>query len=357
MTIFYNLIINPGSTSTKTAIFENEKLLFKETLRHSDEEIAKFDSIASQKDFRKNVILNFIKEKNFDIKKLSSVVGRGGLLKPLKSGTYRVNEKMLRDLEEAKRGEHASNLGALIAYEIASELNIPAFIVDPVSVDEYGKLAYYSGLKGLERESLSHALNTKAVAKRYAKEIGKNYNKLNLIVAHLGSGISVSAHTDGQMIDVTNSMEEGAFSPERSGSVPCVKLAKLCFSGKYSLKDVINMLFRKGGVYSYLGTKDFSKVMEMVNNGDEKAKEVVEAMAYQIAKEIGAMSTVLKGKVDVIIFTGGMAHDKYFVNLIKNRVSHLTDKIKVYAGEDELQALNEGALRVLNGEEEVMNYE
>ncbi len=355
--VFYNLVINPGSTSTKTAIFENEKLLFKETLRHGDEELSKFDSIASQKDFRKGVILNFIKEKNFDIKKLSSVVGRGGLLKPLKSGTYLVNDAMLKDLEEAKRGEHASNLGGLIAYEIASELNIPAFIVDPVSVDEYGKLAYYSGLKGLERESLSHALNTKAVAKRYAKEVGKDYRALNLIVAHLGSGISVSAHTGGQMIDVTNSMEEGAFSPERSGSVPCVKLAKLCFSGEYTLKDVINMLFRKGGMYSYLGTKDFAKVMEMVERGDEKAKEVVDAMAYQIAKEIGAMATVLKGKVDAIIFTGGMAYDKYFIDILKERTSFISNEIKVFAGEDELQALNEGALRVLRKEEEVMNYE
>ncbi len=354
---FYNLVINPGSTSTKTAIFEDEKLLFKETLRHSEEELSVFDSIASQKDFRKKVILSFVKENGFDIKKLSSVVGRGGLLKPLKSGTYRVNEKMLRDLTEAKRGEHASNLGGLIAYEIASELNIPAFIVDPVSVDEYGELAYYSGLKGLERESLSHALNTKAVAKRYSKEIGKNYNDLKLIVAHLGSGISVSAHIDGQMIDVTNSMEEGAFSPERAGTVPCVKLAKLCFSGKYDLKDVITMLFKKGGIYSYLGTKDFSKVMDMVNSGNSEAKEVVDAMAYQIAKEIGAMATVLRGDVDAIIFTGGMAYEKYFTDLLKERTSFISKNIKIYPGEDELQALNEGALRVLNSEEEVMEYE
>ncbi len=354
---FYNLVINPGSTSTKTAIFENEKLLFKETLRHKDEELSSFDSIASQKDFRKNVILSFVKKNGFDIEKLSSVVGRGGLLKPLKSGTYRVNEKMLKDLTEAKRGEHASNLGGLIAYEIASELNIPAFIVDPVSVDEYGKLAYYSGLKGLERESLSHALNTKAVAKRYAKERGKNYKDLKLIVAHLGSGISVSAHIEGKMIDVTNSMEEGAFSPERAGTVPCVKLAKLCFSGKYDLKDVITMLFKKGGIYSYLGTKDFSKVMDMVNSGNSEAKEVVDAMAYQIAKEIGAMATVLKGKVDAIIFTGGMAYDKYFTDLLKDRTSFISENIKIYPGEDELQALNEGALRVLNSEEEVMEYE
>ena len=355
--VFYNLVINPGSTSTKTAIFKDEELLFKETLRHSDEELSKFDSIASQKEFRKGVILNFIKEKNFDIKKLSSVVGRGGLLKPLKSGTYRVNKKMIEDLTEAKRGEHASNLGALIAFEIAAELNIPAFIVDPVSVDEYSDLAYFSGLKGLERESLSHALNTKAVAKRYAKERGKNYQDLKLIVAHLGSGISVSAHLKGKMIDVTNSMEEGAFSPERSGTVPCVKLAKLCFSGDYTLKDIINMLFRKGGLYSYLGTKDFSKVMKRVNKGEREAKEVVDAMVYQIAKEIGAMATVLKGEVDAILFTGGMANDSYLVNELKERTSFLTEEIKIYPGEDELQALNEGALRVLNLEEEVIEYE
>ncbi len=351
------LVINPGSTSTKMAVFENENLLIKETIKHSVAELSEFDSVSNQKDYRKKAILDYLRKNNFDLKRLTAVVGRGGLLKPLKSGTYRVNEKMIKDLAEAKRGEHASNLGGLIAYEIAKPLSIPAFIVDPVSVDEYGPLAYYSGLKGVERESLSHALNTKAVAKRYAKEIGNKYELLNLIIAHLGSGISVSAHRKGKMIDVTNSKEEGAFSPERSGTIPCVKLAKICFSGKYDLKQVINMIFREGGLYSYLKTKDFAEVMGKVETGDNYAKEVVDAMIYQIGKEIGAMATVLEGNVDAVIITGGMAFSEYLVKELKKRVEFISSSIKVYPGEDELQALNEGALRVLRNEEKEVAYE
>ncbi len=355
--MYHLLVINPGSTSTKLAVFEDEKLLFKETIRHSVEELAGFKSISEQKDYRKKAVLDCLEKNGFDIKKLSAVVGRGGLLKPLKSGTYRVNSKMLEDLKQAKRGEHASNLGGLIAYEIATPLNIPSFIVDPVAVDEYEPVAYYSGLKGMERESLSHALNTKAVAKRYAKEINNSYDNLYLVIAHLGSGISVSAHKNGRMVDVTNSKEEGAFSPERSGTIPCVKLAKLCFSGKYDLKQVVNMIFREGGLYSYLKTKDFAEIMEKVNSGDKYAKEVVDAMIYQIAKEIGAMATVLEGKVDAIIITGGMAYSDYLIDELKKRIGFISSIIKIYPGEDELQALNEGALRVLKGEEEEVAYE
>ena len=355
--MYYLLIINPGSTSTKLAVFEDEKILLKKTIKHSVEELTKFKSISEQKDYRKKAILDYLKKNSFDIKKLSAVVGRGGLLKPLKSGTYRVNDKMLEDLKQAKRGEHASNLGGLIAYEIATPLTIPSFIVDPVAVDEYEPIAYYLGLKGVERESLSHALNTKAVAKRYAKEINDNYNNLNLVIAHLGSGISVSAHKKGRMIDVTNSKEEGAFSPERSGSIPCVKLAKLCFSGKYDLKQIINMIFREGGLYSYLKTKDFAEIMEKVEKGDKYAKEVVNAMIYQIGKEIGAMATVLNGTVDAIIITGGMAYSDYLVNELKKRIDFISPIVKIYPGEDELKALNEGALRVLKGEEKEVIYE
>ncbi len=355
--MYYILVINPGSTSTKMAVFENEKNIIKETIRHNDKELSKFDSIAEQKEYRKKTILEQLEKKGFDLKKLSAVVGRGGLLKPLKSGTYRVNDKMLEDLRKAERGEHASNLGGLIAYEIAQPLSIPAFIVDPVSVDEYNPLAYYSGLKGVERESLSHALNTKAVAKRYSKEKNIEYDKINLVIAHLGSGISVSAHKKGRMIDVTNSKEEGAFSPERSGSIPCVKLAKLCFSGKYDLKQIIKMIFREGGLYSYLKTKDFSEIMTMVESGDNYAKEVVDAMIYQIAKEIGAMATVLDGKVDAIIITGGMAFSGYLIKELKQKIGFISSEIIVYPGEDELKALNEGVLRVLKGEEKEVVYE
>jgi butyrate kinase len=297
-----------------------------------------------------------LKKHNFELEKLSAVVGRGGLLKPLQSGTYRINDKMIRDLEEAKRGEHASNLGALIAYSIANSLDIPSFIVDPVSVDEFCSLARYSGLKKLERESLSHALNTKAIAKRYCKEKEKDYSRINLIIAHLGSGISVSAHLKGKMIDVTNSREEGAFSTERAGSVPCVKLANLCFSSNLKFKDVERMLFKEGGLYSYLGTKDLVKIMDMIKERDEYAKEVVDAMIYQIAKEIGAMATVLKGDVDAILITGGMAHESYIVDELRKRVSFIAP-VYVYPGEDELLALAEGAFRVLTGQEDAKEYE
>ncbi len=355
--MFYILSVNPGSTSTKFAVFEEEELLFKENIKHSYEELKNFKTIFSQKDFRKEQIINYLKEKNFDLKKLSATVGRGGLLKPLKSGTYRVNEKMLNDLKEAKRGEHASNIGAWIAYEIAKPLGIPAFIVDPVSVDELCNEARLSGLKGLERESLSHALNTKAVAKRYSKEKGVKYENINLIVVHLGSGISVSAHRNGRMIDVTNSMEEGPFSPERSGTVPCMKLAKLCFSGKYEFEDVKKMLFGEGGIYSYLGVKDFKEVMDRVGEGDKKAKQVVDSMIYQIAKSVGEMASALYGDVDAIIITGGMAYNEYTIKELKRRVKFITDEIKIYPGEDELKALTEGALRVLKGEEKEVVYE
>jgi butyrate kinase len=352
---FHILAINPGSTSTKIGLFFNNRKIFSENIKHPEEEIRKFSKIIEQKEYRTNTILFCLKEHNFELNKLSAVVGRGGLLKPLSSGTYRINEKMIKDLEEAKRGEHASNLGAIIAYSIASSINVPSFIVDPVSVDEFCSLARYSGLKELERESLSHALNTKAIAKRYCREKNKDYNKINLIVAHLGSGISVSAHLRGKMIDVTNSREEGAFSTERAGSVPCVKLAKLCFSSNLKYKDIECMLFREGGLYSYLGTKDLPKIMGMIKNGDEFAKEVIDAMIYQIAKEIGAMATVLEGEVEAILITGGMAHEPYIVNELKKRISFLAP-IHIYPGEDELLALAEGAFRVLSGQEEVREY-
>ena len=352
---FYILTINPGSTSTKIGLFMNDKKVFSETIRHSEEEISRFSKIIEQKEYRKNAVLLCLEKHGFELNKLSAVVGRGGLLKPLPSGTYKVNEKMIKDLEEAKRGEHASNLGAIIAHSIANSLNIPSFIVDPVSVDEFCPLARYSGLKELERESLSHALNTKAIAKRYCKENGKDYSKINLIVAHLGSGISVSAHLNGKMIDVTNSREEGAFSTERAGSVPCVKLAKLCFSSNFEYRDIERMLFREGGLYSYLGTKDLLKIMDMIKKGNEFAKEVIDAMIYQIAKEIGAMATVLRGDIEAILITGGMAHEPYVVDELKKRISFIAP-IYVYPGEDELLALAEGAFRVLCGEEEVKEY-
>ncbi len=349
------LVINPGATSTKIAIYEDEKELFSKTIYHSTEEISKFEKVSDQYEFRKDTILNALKEIDFPLKELSAIVGRGGLLKPLPGGTYLVNEKMLEDLRERPRAEHASNLGAIIANEIATSLGIPAYIVDPVCVDEFEPIARVSGLPEIERESLSHALNLKAMAKRYAKESGKRYEDLNLVVVHLGSGISVSAHRKGRMVDVNDASAEGPFAPERSGSVPERALVKLCYSGKYTAKQMEKKIFGEGGMYAYLGTRDAREVEKMIENGDERAKLIYEAMAYQVSKEIGAASTVLKGEVDAIIIGGALAYSEMFTSWIKERVSFIS-KIVMYPGSDEMKALAFGALRVLKGEEEPKIY-
>lgn len=354
---YKSLIINPGSTSTKIGVFEDETLLFEETLRHATEEIAKYDSIVAQKDFRKEVITNVLKEKNFDIKTLDVVVGRGGLLKPIPGGTYAVTDELVKDLVEAKRGEHASNLGGIIAKEIADELSIPAYIVDPVVVDELSDVARLSGHPELPRTSIFHALNQKAVAKRYAKEHGVNYEDLNLIVVHMGGGVSVGAHDHGKVVDVFNALDgDGAFSPERAGGVPNGELIKLCYSGKYTEKEMVKQLVGKAGFNAYLNTNDARDVEKLAfEENDEKAKLVYDAFIYQVSKDIGAQATVLLGKIDQIIFTGGIAYSKYVISELTKRVSFLAD-ITVYPGEDELLALAQGALRVLNKEEEAKVY-
>ena len=350
------LIINPGSTSTKIGVFEDEELLFEETLRHSTEEIAQYASIVDQKDFRKRIIMDFIASKGVKVEDLAAVVGRGGMLKPIPGGTYPVSDELLEDLKIGKQGQHASNLGGILAREIADSVNIPSFIVDPVVVDELQPLARYSGVPELPRTSVFHALNQKAVAKRYAKEIGKDYKDLNLIVVHMGGGVSVGAHKGGRIIDVFNALDgDGAFSPERAGAVPPGALVKLCFSGKYDEKTIYKMLVGNGGFNAYLGTNDARVVEEMINKGDKKAEEVYNAFIYQICKNIGAQAAVLEGKVDQIIFTGGIAYSKYVINAFKEKVSFLAP-ITVYPGEDELLALAQGGLRVLNGEEEAMKY-
>lgn len=350
------LVINPGASSTKLGYFLNDNLIKDIILRHSYEELKNLKNIQENKSYRIEKILNSLQENKINLNEISAISAIGGLLKPLRSGTYLINEIMIKDLEESKRGYHASNLGGLIAYEIAQKLNIPAFITDPVSVDELCTLARYSGSSLMERDSLSHALNTKAVAKRWAKENNKSYDQINLIVVHLGSGITVSAHKNGRMIDVTNSMEEGAFSTERTGTLPCMKLAKLCFSNKYNFDEIKKIIFGEGGIYSYLGIKDFKEIMDKVKVGENKAKEVVDAMIYQIAKEIGAFATVLEGKMEGIIITGGMAHDNYLIENLKRKIEFLS-KIYVYAGEDEFKALAEGALRVLLNEEQALTYQ
>ena len=351
-----SLIINPGSTSTKIGVFEDETLLFEETLRHSTEEIAQYASIVDQKDFRKQIILDLLNEKNFDIKSLQVVVGRGGMLKPIPGGTYAVSDALLEDLKIGKQGQHASNLGGILAREIGDSIGVPSYIVDPVVVDELMPISRYSGVSELPRTSVFHALNQKAVAKRYAKEQRKAYDSLNLIVVHMGGGVSVGAHEKGRVIDVFNALDgDGAFSPERAGAVPSGALIKMCFSGQYTEKEVYKKIVGNGGFNAYVGTNDMRDVEKMVQNGDKKAEEVREAFIMQVAKNIGSMACVLKGKVDQIIITGGIAYDKVVVAGLTERAGFIAP-ITVYPGEDELLALTQGALRVMNGEEKAMEY-
>ncbi len=350
------LIINPGSTSTKIGVYEDEKEILEETLRHSSDEIAKYATIFDQLDFRKNVILDVLKEKNFDIKTLDAVVGRGGLLKPIPGGTYEVTEALMEDLKNGVQGQHASNLGGILSNEIASGLNIPAFIVDPVVVDELDEVARISGVPELPRKSIFHALNQKAVAKRYGKESGQGYENLNLIVTHMGGGVSVGAHKKGKVVDVNNALDgDGPFSPERAGGVPVGELINMCFDGKYSKEEIYRKIVGKGGCVAYLNTNDFRDVIKMSEEGDKKAQLIYDAFIYQVSKEIGSMATVLEGKVDRIILTGGLAYSDKVVNDIKKRTGWISE-IKVYPGEDELLALAQGALRVLNGEEQAKQY-
>ncbi|MBE3091787.1 MAG: butyrate kinase [Candidatus Atribacteria bacterium] len=345
------LVINPGSTSTKVALFSNEQLLFENKIEHSSKELSNFNKIIDQYHFRQDIILSFLKEKGINLSTLNAVVGRGGLLKPIASGTYRINEKMLEDLRRGVMGEHASNLGGLLAYGIAENLSIPSYIVDPVVIDEMKPVARISGMPEIPRISILHALNQKAVARKAALDLGKKYEKLNFIIAHLGGGISVGIHCKGKVIDVNNALNgEGPFTPERSGEVPVGGLVELCFSGKFTKDEMMKKIKGKGGLVAYLNTNDVREVVKMIKYGDKKAKLILEAMAYQVAKEIGAGATVLKGQIDAIILTGGIAYNNEFVNMVRDRVSFLS-LVMVYPGEEEMLSLCEGALRVLKGEE------
>jgi butyrate kinase len=352
------LAVNPGSTSTKIAVFNNQNnKLFQKNLKHSAEELAPFPSITEQYEFRKNIILKELKEADIDISKIKVVVGRGGLVKPIPSGLYEVNEAMKADLKAGVLGQHASNLGGLIADDIAKTIgDAKAFIADPVVVDELHDLARITGHPEFERVSIFHALNQKAIAKLHAKSQGKDYNSLNLIVAHLGGGISVGTHEKGLVIDVNQALDgEGPFSPERSGTLPVGAVAKLCFSGKYTHDEIKKMITGKGGLVAYLGTNDAQEVENMVKDGHEKATLIYKAMAYQIAKDIGAAAVVLKGNVDGILITGGIAYDKTFVEWIRERVSFIS-QVYVYPGEDEMQALAFNGICYLKGEAEVKTY-
>lgn len=354
---FSILAINPGSTSTKIAVFENETEIFSIHLQHTAAELAPFDKVSDQYAFRKKMIVEALINKKFDFKGLDAVVGRGGLVRPVESGTYAVTEKLKQDLFLGVAGEHASNLGGLIADDISSGINnCKAFIADPAVVDELDPVARVSGHPLFERRSVFHALNQKAMAKMYAKEVGRKYTDLRLVVAHMGGGITIGAHRFGRVVDVNNGVDGyGPFSPERAGTIPAGDLVKLAFSNKYTYGEVKHMLNGIGGLMGHLGLNQAQIVEAKALWGDEKCELILKAMAYQVAKEIGAMATVLNGNVDAIILTGGIAHSKYIVNLIKQRIKYIAP-VKVYAGEDEMKALAINAFRVLSGLESLKAY-
>ena len=346
------LAIDPGSTSTKFGVYTRDGAEWVSEVRHSDAELAPFrgQSAFAQREFRMAPLRNALKAAGYAPQSFAAVAGRGGLLPPMACGTYLVDDAMIEELRQARRGEHPCNLGAVLALEIARQAGVNAYIVDPVTVDEWQDCARLSGLPQIVRSPIGHALNTKAVAKRFAQEERRRYESLRLIVLHLGSGITVSAHCEGRMIDSNNSPEEGPFGPDRTGWLPVRQLIRLCFSGAYTEKQLDRMAFGEGGLFAYLGTRDLMEVERRIDAGDARAAQVFVAMAYQIAKEAGAMAAALQGKVDAMLFTGGMAHSQRLVNRLRESIEWIAP-IRVYPGEDELQALAAGVFRVLDGEE------
>ena len=351
------LAINPGSTSTKFSLFEDEKLIFEINQRHTSKDLAGFEKITDQFNFRKDLIMNELAERKINLADIQAVVGRGGLIKPIESGVYAVNQKMKDDLYAELMGTHASNLGGLIADDIASSLPAAkAYIVDPVVVDELEPVARISGHPEIERKSIFHALNQKAVARIYAASINRKYEDLNLVIAHMGGGISVGAHKKGRVADVNNALNgDGPFTPERSGGLPSGQMADLCFSGRYSHSEIMSMLTGKGGMMAYLGTNNFIEVCKMADNGDAKALLIRNAISYQIGKEIGAMAAVLNGDVDAIILTGGMAYQETNINNIRSMVDFIAEVV-VYPGEDEMKALAFNGLLALDGKIVIKTY-
>ena len=348
------LAINPGSTSTKIAVYDNEKQILVKSIDHKVEDLEKYDKVHEQFEMRKEEVLKVLKENCIELISLDAIVGRGGLLPPVKSGAYLVNDEMVDRLINKPILEHASNLGAIISYEISKNLGINSYIYDSVSVDELTEVARLSGVNGMDRDCLSHALNSRAMAIKYAEDNNKRYDELNLIVAHLGGGITISIHECGKMVDIVSD-DEGPFSPERSGRVPCKKLIDRCFSGSYTHKEMLKMIRGKGGISSYLGTVDVREVEKMIIEGNENAKLVHEAMTYQIAKSIGELATVVYGKVDAIILTGGIAYSSLITENIRKRVEFISN-VCVMPGENELESLSKGILRVLNKEEDARVY-
>ncbi|KPK63184.1 butyrate kinase [candidate division WOR_3 bacterium SM23_42] len=354
---FKILVINPGAGSTRVALFADENPVFEENLRHDPEELLKFPKIIDQYEFRREKIMMLLESKGVDQKSLHAVVGRGGPFKPLSSGTYVVNDRLIQDVKTGDyQSEHPSLLGAMIAKEIADGLNIKAYFVDPVSVDEFWEPARFSGLKEIKRKALSHALNVRMVAKKTARALGKPYTNCNFIIVHLGTGITIAAHYKGKQVDSSNANEDGPFSPQRTGALPTIPLVKLCLIGNYKYEDIKKKLNREGGLLSYLGTDDIREIEKRIAQGDKEADGVYNAMIYQIAKEVGAYSVVLKGDIDAMIITGGIANSKKFVSHLQDWISFLCDKFYIYPGEGEMEAMALGVLRVLKKEEEVKEY-
>ncbi len=351
------IAINPGSISTKLGVFQNENPIFLKTINHELEDLEKFEKITDQFQYRKELILQQLEAADINKALVRAVVGRGGLLKPIESGVYLVNEKMKEDLRSNFRGEHASNLGALIADDLAKSLpNAKAYIANPIVVDEMEDIARISGHPLFQRVSIFHALNQKAVARKHANTVRHPYEEMNLIVVHMGGGITIGAHKKGRVVDVNQGLDgEGPFSPERSGTLPCGDLVRLSFSGEYTEKEIHRMIQGEGGMIAYLGTNNAHDVELQALDGDEEATLILEAMAYQIAKDIGAMYTVMHCDVDAILITGGLAHGKWFVNKIFERVYKIAP-VHIYPGEDEMKALAMNGLRVVKGETVAKEY-
>lgn len=349
------LAINPGSTSTKIAVYENETEKFKINIEHSVDELAKYNSVVEQYDLRKDTILKVLADKNFDISELNAIAARGGALPPIKGGAYKINDAMVDLLTHRPAAEHASNVAALIAYDIAEQLGIPSYIYDAISADELDGISRISGMPSIPRASLCHVLNMRAVCQKVAEAHQRKYSDMNIIVAHLGGGITLSIHKQGKMVDIVSD-DEGPFSPERAGRVPCRDLLDMCYSGKYDHKTMRKMLRGKGGLVAYTGTSSAVEVEAKIKEGDANAKLVYEAMALQIAKGIGELATVVKGKIDVIVLTGGIAHSKMFTAWIAERVEFIAP-VEIVPGENELESLALGVRRVLRGEEKAHEFD
>jgi len=346
------LVINPGGGSTKIGVFDGENCVMSRKIAHPPEILGEFTDTFSQREYREKCIMDALAEENVDIGSLDAVVGRGGALKPLESGTYEVNELLVDDVKNGNvQTDHASNLGALMAFEMANPLGKPAYMVDPVSVDEFIDEARLSGHPEMPRKTLDHPLNAKMVARKAAGELGTTYEKMNLIVAHLGTGISISVHRQGRIIDVNCAHDGGPFSTQRTGTLPVTQLMDWCYSGELTRDEMFAQITSKGGLFAYTGTDDAARVVEAARAGDGEADLVLRAMAYQIAKEIGGGATALKGRVDALIFTGGIAHSDYIVDLVRERVDFITPDIFLYPGEHEMDSMAQGALRALRGEE------